>query len=1269
MGNTQSRVFGGISVLAVLGILWKMRRDRKKRKAAAASGTSTTSGDKTKKKKKPGIGDVMRVLKLVWPKFSKMFSKGDEGAGAGYFLCLLFFASMRSVFHATATYVQKNLLLALYQRKGEFRSYLLQNIALGVGFAIQRNAIQWSTKNLALVWQRKLTKILHEDYFAAMNYYFVEFSDKVKDPDERIVKDVSSLVKGITSVVMTFVYSLSSGLYFIPQLAYSFGTMSVVWPFIIMVPMVVFQGQIAGISGREYAGLNGKLAGVNGEVRSTIVRTQIHSEAIAALGGSDVEESIIMKKYNQFMQVQKDVWQKMIRWNISMQFCYFRSIPIVLGLMQAAPILIDRVGATEALSVAANAQYLADAQYRMMLTMQAVVAAIMFPWTFKTLTSQGGIANRIVGLIDHLREMKEKKEDESNAQFIQNDNLIEFKNVNIVTPTGNALVDDLSFTLGLKESLLITGHNGSGKSSIFRCLGGLWNIPCGTITKPGGGSKGLLSGVFYVPQKPYQVLGTLADQLTYPGSGSGEKVTKKMLKDILVQVDLGYLADRPNVMTEEINWEEELSLGEKQRVAIARLIFRRPKFAILDECTSAVSSEMEIRLYQICEDYGITYITISHRPALQAFHDRMLAIGDGKRGWKITKIDRDRHLSEFKRNLRSKAVSSDAELSIKQFLDDRSKEYRGKREDADKKAVDRKDESSWAKLNYILKIGLPNKAKPLMKMFLSIIASTAFKIYSVYLQGNLFASALAGQSFSFYRFAISWILSTFGEVLTEEYANIFSRRIEEKMRTTLTKYCLDLYFSQNTFYSLKQIDGRILDPEQRISDDVAELSKTVAELSVNVVKPILYVVSYGTVLQSLIGFDGLKYVAGYVAVGLGIIRLLMPDYKEYAERETNLEGKFRYVHSRIRTHSESIAFFGGGEYEKQVVRKRSKQLFDLLKEKYTKDLQFGIPNTFFVASDSMGSLPNNLKFYLQAFYSATVDANETGSLALNDRIVSESVNQTMRACSELLDFSEPLAALSGKISRVSDLIFVLENLKEASTASNASSAGSNQSNLIKFNNVDLVTPKGDCLASKLNFAITPDTPLMVTGANAVGKSSLFRAMGALWEVQKGKIDKPCDADGRLNIKDIFLVPQRVYMVLGSLGDQVTYPTIIPKEKRTKEDEERMAECLKLVGIDFLIEREKGFDTIKKWEDTLSLGEQQRLAMSRLFFHKPSFGVLDECTSAVSQDVEEKLYQNANKNGITCITISQRLALEEFHTQELHLGANTARGWTLREIKK
>ena len=165
-----------------------------------------------------------------------------------------------------------------------------------------------------------------------------------------------------------------------------------------------------------------------------------------------------MKKYNQFMAVQRDVWHKMIRWNISMQFCFFRSIPIVLGLLQALPILGERAGASEALSAAANAQYLAGAQYRAMLTMQAVIAAVMFPWSFKTLTSQAGLASRIMGLIDHLGEMKEKKAVKSTSQFIRSEATIEFRNVNIETPSGNALVDNLSFTLGLKDSLLITGH-------------------------------------------------------------------------------------------------------------------------------------------------------------------------------------------------------------------------------------------------------------------------------------------------------------------------------------------------------------------------------------------------------------------------------------------------------------------------------------------------------------------------------------------------------------------------------------------------------------------------------------------------------------------------------------------------------------------------------------------------------------------------------------------------------------------------------------------
>lgn len=89
--------------------------------------------------------------------------------------------------------------------------------------------------------------------------------------------------------------------------------------------------------------------------------------------------------------------------------------------------------------------------------------------------------------------------------------------------------------------------------------------------------------------------------------------------------------DRPGIQT----WKE----SRGKRVVCIRLIHHKPRFAILDECSSAITSEMEQRLYKICDEWDITYITIAHRPVLRAYHDLSLAIGDGKQGWKLEKID------------------------------------------------------------------------------------------------------------------------------------------------------------------------------------------------------------------------------------------------------------------------------------------------------------------------------------------------------------------------------------------------------------------------------------------------------------------------------------------------------------------------------------------------------------------------------------------------------------------------------------------------------
>lgn len=123
-------------------------------------------------------------------------------------------------------------------------------------------------------------------------------------------------------------------------------------------------------------------------------------------------------------------------------------------------------------------------------------------------------------------------------------------------------------------------------------------------------------------------------------STNADALTPSQAERLLAEVDLDHLLTRHGLST-VIQWNEELSLGEQQRLGIARLIFHKPRYAILDECTSGVTTEMENRFTVILKRLGCTCITISHRPALVAFHDLVLAL-DGEGGWQLLPGHRQR---------------------------------------------------------------------------------------------------------------------------------------------------------------------------------------------------------------------------------------------------------------------------------------------------------------------------------------------------------------------------------------------------------------------------------------------------------------------------------------------------------------------------------------------------------------------------------------------------------------------------------------------------
>lgn len=274
------------------------------------------------------------------------------------------------------------------------------------------------------------------------------------------------------------------------------------------------------------------------------------------------------------------------------------------------------------------------------------------------------------------------------------------------------------------------------------------------------------------------------------------------------------------------------------------------------------------------------------------------------------------------------------------------------------------------------------------------------------------------------------------------------------------------------------------------------------------------------------------------------------------------------------------------------------------------------------------------------------------------------------ACKHLVLSYKRIQALSGLTVRVSSLFNMLgrrggrgdldeEEVQmkrdaEAQMLSNHTPPVISEGGDIEFDNVNLFSPAGQLLVQGLTFSVRRNTNVQVTGPNGSGKSSLFRVLGGLWPLCSGKMTRPVG-------NSLFYVPQKPYLAPGTLRDQLTYP----KHLTDKNEDAHLLELMRSVNLAYLVERE-GWDTVRDWADVLSGGEKQRVAMARLFYHKPLFGILDECTSAVSSDVEGSIYENCKRLGITIFTVSHRPNLAHHHDYVLHFDGEGSYEWTKLE---
>ncbi|KAG7523576.1 ATP-binding cassette sub-family D member 3 isoform X1 [Solea senegalensis] len=533
--------------------------------------------------------------------------------------------------------------------------------------------------------------------------------------------------------------------------------------------------------------------------------------------------------------------------------------------------------------------------------------------------------------------------------------------------------------------------------------------------------------------------------------------------------------------------------------------------------------------------------------------------------------------------------------------------------------------------------------------------------------GTMIESAIIGRSkkdFKIFLFSFMKFMPVIA--LVNNFLKLGLNELRLRFRERLTKNLYDQYLQGYTYYKMGNLDNRIANADQLLTQDVERFCNSVVDLYSNLSKPLLDIGLYIFKLTSAIGAQGPAVMMAYLLIsGLFLTRLRRPIGK-MTVTEQRYEGEYRYVNSRLITNSEEIAFYNGNLREKQTIHTTFKKLVDHL-------------HNFIFFRFSMGFVDSMIAKYFATVVGYLVVSrpfldlahprhlHSTQSELLEDYYQSGRMLLRMsQALGRIVLAGREMTRLSGFTARITELMKVLKELnvgkyertmvsqqeRESDGAEKVvlvpgSGQIINRDNIIKFDHTPLATPNGDVLIRDLTFEVRSGTNVLVCGPNGCGKSSLFRVLGELWPLFGGHLTKP--ERGKL-----FYVPQRPYMTLGSLRDQVIYPDTYEDQRKKGISDQVLKEYLDNVQLGHILDREGSWDSVQDWMDVLSGGEKQRMAMARLFYHKPQFAILDECTSAVSVDVEDYIYGHCRTVGITLFTVSHRKSLWKHHEYYLHM---------------
>jgi len=474
---------------------------------------------------------------------------------------------------------------------------------------------------LQIRWRRWLTDHFLDRWLSRRVYYALQMRGLQTDnPDQRIADDLDLFVSqtlllslGFLEAVVTLVsfvgilWGLSGTMQF-PL----FGHMLTVPGYMVWVALgySILGTWLTKLLGRPLIRLNYQQQRFEADFRFSLVRFRENVEGVALYRGEADETALFRQRFANVVRNWWDImkWRKRLSWLTN----GYGQVAVVFPFLACAPRYFS--GAIQLGDLMQTASAFSHVQSSLSWFVDAFTELASWKATVDRLTS-------------FTRAMDQARIEQESPQALVpapgKEERLSIRNLSLNLPDGSPLLDGLNLEVGPSQSVLVSGPSGAGKSTLIRAVAGIWPHGQGTIELPASGK------MFFLPQKPYLPMGSLRAVVSYPTPAGG--FSDEVIRAALTACGLGHLGQ---LLDDSRYWAQQLSPGEQQRLAFARMLLQKPDWLFLDEATSAVDQSGEQDLYRLLgrELPRASIISVGHRMSLTGFHQRHMVLAQGQDG-------------------------------------------------------------------------------------------------------------------------------------------------------------------------------------------------------------------------------------------------------------------------------------------------------------------------------------------------------------------------------------------------------------------------------------------------------------------------------------------------------------------------------------------------------------------------------------------------------------------------------------------------------------